>query len=159
MSAYPDWVWLVPGNNHEQLNRLYIEFVENSVSIPDESTDALCKMAQEFKINVVIGINERNIEASHASLYNTLLYIDDLGNILGKHRKLVPTSAERTVWSQGDGSTLQVYATSVGLIGGLICWENYMPLARTALYGWGIQIYVAPTWDYGGIWTTTLQHI
>ena len=159
LPAYPDWVWLIPGNDHAQLNRLYIELVQNSVSIPDETTVALCKMAKEFKINLVMGINERNIEASQASLYNSLLYIDDLGNILGKHRKLVPTSSERTVWSQGDAGTLQIYKTSVGVIGGLICWENYMPLARTALYGWGVQIYLAPTWDYGSSWITTLQFI
>lgn len=94
-----------------------------------------------------MGMSERNTEASGASLYNTLLYIDADGQILGKHRKLVPTAGERLIWVQGDGSTLQVYDTPFGKIGGLICWENYMPLARYAMYAWGTQIYLAPTWD------------
>ena len=80
-----------------------------------------------------MGINERNREASNASLYNSLLYIDDTGEILGTHRKLIPTGGERTVWAQGDGSTLEAYDTSIGKLGGLICWENYMHLARYAI--------------------------
>ena len=106
-----------------------------------------------------MGINECNIEASHASLYNSLLYIDDSGNILGAHLKLIPTAGERTVWSQGDGRTLEVYDTSIGRLGGLICWENYMPMARNAMYAGGTQVYVAPTWDSGSMWTLTLQHV
>ena len=78
---------------------------------------------------------------------------------MGKHRKLVPTGAERMVWAQGDGSTLEVYNTSLGKIGGLICWENYMPLARYTMYAWGIQIYIAATSDRGEQWLSTLRHI
>jgi nitrilase len=89
----------------------------------------------------------------------TLLYLDAQGNILGKHRKLVPTGGERLVWAQGDGSTLEAYDTPLGKIGGLICWENYMPLARYAMYAWGTQIYVAATWDRGQPWLSTLRHI
>ncbi len=106
-----------------------------------------------------MGMSERNVEASGASLYNTMLYIDAQGEILGKHRKLVPTGGERLVWAQGDGSTLQVYDTPLGKLGGLICWENYMPLARYAMYAWGTQIYVAATWDRGQPWLSTLRHI
>ena len=106
-----------------------------------------------------MGLSERNAEASNASLYNTLLYIDPQGQIMGKHRKLVPTGGERLVWAQGDGSTLDVYDTPLGRLGGLICWENYMPLARYTLYAWGIQIYVAATWDRGEPWLSTLRHI
>jgi nitrilase len=87
------------------------------------------------------------------------LYIDAQGQILGKHRKLVPTGGERLVWAQGDGSTLQAYDTPLGKIGGLICWENYMPLARYAMYAWGTQIYIAATWDRGQPWLSTLRHI
>jgi nitrilase len=87
------------------------------------------------------------------------LYIDAQGEILGKHRKLVPTGGERLVWAQGDGSTLQVYDTPLGKLGGLICWENYMPLARYTMYAWGTQIYVAATWDRGQPWLSTLRHI
>jgi nitrilase len=99
------------------------------------------------------------VEASGASLYNSLLYIDAQGNLLGKHRKLVPTGGERLVWAQGDGSTLNVYETPFGRLGGLICWENYMPLARYAMYAWGTQIYVAATWDREEPWLSTLRHI
>jgi len=157
--AYPDWSWLVPGGKPGMLDPLYIELVENSIAVPDETTEKLCQAARKTKINVVMGINERNREASNASLYNSLLYIDDAGNILGTHRKLVPTAVERTVWAPGNGSTLEAYDTSVGKLGGLICWENYMPLARYAMYAWGVQVYVAPTWDQGSIWIATLQHI
>jgi nitrilase len=157
--AYPDWVWLVPGAKQDLLNELYAELVENAVSIPDEATSKLCRAAKNAKIHVVMGLNERNQEASNASLYNTLLYIDDAGNILGKHRKLVPTAGERTVWSHGDGSTLEAYDLSIGVLGGLICWENYMPMARNAMYSWGTQLYAAPTWDRGASWTGSLQHI
>ena len=157
--AYPDWVWLVPGGNQELLDSLYLNLVENSIAVPDETTKVLCQVARKAKINVVMGINERNPEASNASLFNSLLYIDDGGNILGVHRKLVPTHVERTIWGQGNGSTLDVYDTSIGKLSGLICWENYMPLARNALYAWGTQVYIASTWDRGDLWTTTLRHI
>ncbi len=157
--AYPDWVWLLRGGDVGELNDLYAELIENAVAIPDDVTARLCQAARKAKINVVMGLNERNQEASNASLYNTLLYIDDTGEILGRHRKLIPTGGERTVWAQGDGSTLEVYDTSIGRLGGLICWENYMPLARAAMYAWGTQIYVAPTWDRGDMWVTSLQHI
>lgn len=107
----------------------------------------------------MVGLNERNAEASNASLYNTLLYIDAKGNLLGKHQKLVPTAPERMVWAQGNGSTLGVFDTPFGKLSGLICWENYMPLARYALYAWGVQICLAPTWDRGEPWLSTLRHI
>ena len=110
-------------------------------------------------MTVVIGVNERNREASNSTLYNTLLFIGADGKLLGKHRKLVPTGGERLVWGQGDGSTLDVYDTPFGRLGGLICWENYMPLARYALYAWGVQVYVAATWDRGQPWLSTLRHI
>src|SRR3990172_169556 len=104
-------------------------------------------------------MTERNIEGSAPSFYNTLLFIDSEGNILGKHRKLVPTGAERLVWAQGDGSTLHVFDTPFGKLSGLICWENYMPLARYAMYAWGTQVHVAATWDRGEPWLSTLRHI
>jgi nitrilase len=157
--AYPDWVWAVPAGEEGMLAQVYTELLANSVDIPGSATDRLCEAAAQAGIYVVIGVNERNIEASGASLYNTLLYIDDQGNIKGKHRKLVPTGGERLVYAQGDGSTLNAYDTPLGKLGGLICWENYMPLARYALYAWGVQIYVAATWDRGEPWLSTLRHI
>ncbi len=157
--GYPDWIWLIPNSKSADLNKLYIELVNNAVTIPDKSTDLLCEAAKENKINVVMGMHERNTEASGSSLYNSLLFIDDQGNIIGKHRKLIPTGGERLIWARGDGSTLKTYQTSVGKIGGLICWENLMPLARNALYEKGIQIYAAPTWDKSPGWLISMQHI
>src|SRR5690349_12689377 len=157
--TYPDWVWAVPAGEEGVLNELYAELLDQAVTIPDDTTDALCRAARQAGIYVVIGMSERNADASSASLYNTLLYIDARGEILGKHRKLVPTGGERLVWAQGDGSTLDVYDTPFGRLSGLICWENYMPLARYALYAWGVQIYVAATWDHGEPWLSTLRHI
>ena len=157
--AYPDWLWSVPPSNGQMLAELYAELMDQAVTIPDEATARLGQAARKAGVYVAIGVNERNSEASNASLYNTLLYLDPAGNVMGKHRKLVPTAAERLVWAPGDGSTLGVYDTPLGKLGGLICWENYMPLARYALYAWGIQIYLAPTWDRGDEWLATLRHI
>lgn len=157
--GYPDWVWLIPNSKSAKLNQLYTELVENAVSIPDKSTELLCKTAKKNGINVIIGINERNTESSNSSIYNSILFIDDQGQIIGKHRKLIPTGGERLVWAQGAGSSLTSYETSAGKIGGLICWENYMPLARTAMYETGMQILATPTWDKSQNWLTSIQHI
>ncbi len=159
ISGYPDWVWSIPAHKTERLNNLYVKLVENAVSIPDSTTDKLCKAAKKANINVVMGMNETNSETSNASLCNTMLFIDENGMILGKHRKLMPTNCERLIWAQGNGSTLKSYDTSIGKIGGLICWENFMPLARNAIYEAGTQIYVAPTWDKGDNWLGSMQHI
>ena len=132
VSGYPDWVWVVPNGNAKLLDELYSELVASAVSIPDESTQKLCQAAKEAGIYVTIGIHERNSEASGASLFNTILYIDNQGDIMGKHRKLIPTGGERLIWGQGDGSTLSTFDTELGKLGGLLCWENYMPLARQA---------------------------
>jgi nitrilase len=157
--GYPDWVWVVPNSKSKILNELYSELVQNAISIPDKWTNKLCDAAKSAKINVVIGINERNNESSNSSLFNTLLFIDDKGKIIGKHRKLIPTGGERLVWAQGDGNTLNVFNTSIGKVGGLICWENYMPLARQAMYYGGAQILAAPTWDKSEKWLQSLRHI
>ncbi|MTI89444.1 MAG: carbon-nitrogen hydrolase family protein [Balneolaceae bacterium] len=159
ISGYPDWVWLIPNSKGAELNELYVKLVDNAVSIPDNATDKLCKAAKSASINVVMGMHERNTEKSNASLYNSLLFISDEGTILGKHRKLIPTGGERLIWAQGDGTTLQSYHTSAGKIGGLICWENFMPLARNAMYESGTQILVSPTWDKSPNWLQSMQHI
>jgi nitrilase len=152
-------VWLIPNSKSSDLDRLYIKLVENSVSIPDNSTKRLCKAAKSAKINVVIGMHEINSETSSASLFNSILFIDNNGEIIGKHRKLIPTGGERLIWAQGDGSTLKAYDTSVGKISGLICWENYMPLVRNAIYENGAQILATPTWDKSPNWIISMQHI
>lgn len=159
ISGYPDWVWSIPPHQNKILGDYYVRLVENAISIPDDSTEKLCKAAKAANINVVMGMNERNTESSNASLYNSLLFIDDDGRILGKHRKLMPTNCERLIWAQGDGSTLNSYSTSAGKIAGLICWENFMPLARNAIYEAGTQILASPTWDKGANWMGSMQHI
>ena len=108
---------------------------------------------------MVMGMHEKNSESSGTSLYNSLLYIDDTGSNIGKHRKLIPTGGERTIWAQGAGDDLVSYDTSVGKLGGLICWENYMPLARMAMYKNGTQILASPTWDKSPNWLLSMQHI
>ncbi len=108
---------------------------------------------------VVIGVHERDGAFSRATLYNTLVTIGPDGAILNRHRKLVPTNAERMVWAPGDASGLRVMDTPMGRLGGLICWENYMPLARFSLYAQGIEVYVAATWDEGDAWIASMRHI
>ena len=159
ISGYPDWVWVIPNGNGGMLDELYQALVENAVSIPDETTGQLCQAAKDARIYVAMGIHERNSEASGATLFNTLLYIDDQGEIIGKHRKLIPTGGERLIWGQGDGNTLPVFETPFGKLGGLLCWENYMPLARQAMYLGGTEIYVAPTWDSSENWLLSMRHI
>ncbi len=157
--GYPDWVWAVPPGREKILNELYAEFLANAAEVPGPVTQRLGQAAEKAGAYVVMGVTERDTEASGASLYNTLLYFNPQGSLMGKHRKLVPTGGERMVWAQGDGSTLEVFDTPLGKIGGLICWENYMPLARYTLYAWGTQIYIASTWDRGEPWLSTLRHI
>ena len=159
VAGYPDWVWLVPNHKGAMLNELYRQLVESAISVPDQSTDQLCKAAKDSGVNVVIGMHERNTEKSNSSLFNSLLFIDAEGMILGTHRKLIPTGGERLVWSRGDGSSLTSYDTSAGKIAGLICWENFMPLARNAIYERGAQILAAPTWDKSPNWLQTMQHV
>ncbi len=157
--GYPDWVWLLKNSESALLDRYYRELVDQAVTVGDESTEQLCEAARSAGVYVAIGIHERNAEASGSSLFNSLLYLSDEGRVLGVHRKLMPTGGERTVWAQGDGSTLLAFDTSIGRLGGLICWENYMPLARQAMYERGVQVYVAPTWDSSAAWLLAMRHI
>jgi nitrilase len=114
---------------------------------------------REAGVTLAMGIIERDSQFGGGTLYCTLLYLGPDGRVIGKHRKLKPTGAERLIWGEGDGSTLTVLETPLGRIGGLICWENYMPLARMALYGKGVEIYLAPTADARETWQATLTHI
>ena len=157
--GYPLWVWFIPPGRTADLREAYAVLHENALAIPSESTTRLCDAARSSGAAVAIGVNERNTEASGSTLYNTLLYIGPDGTILGKHRKLVPTGGERLVWGRGDGSDLEVYDLPFGRLSGLICWENYMPLARYALAAWGTQIHLAPTWDRGEPWLSTMRHV
>jgi nitrilase len=131
----------------------------NAVDIPGPATEALGAAAAQSRIYLVIGVIERDTQFSRGTLYCTILYFGPGGQLLGKHRKLKPTAGERLIWGEGDGSTLPVINTEFGRIGGLICWENYMPLARMAMYSKGVELYLAPTADARDTWQSTLHHI
>ena len=157
--GYPLWVWFIPPARTADLREAYALLHENAITIPGPEVGRICAAARRARVALAIGVSERNAEASDSSLYNTLVYIGADGSLLGKHRKLVPTAGERLVWAQGDGSDLEVYSLPFARVGGLICWENYMPLARYALSAWGIQVHVAPTWDRGEPWLSTMRHV
>jgi nitrilase len=135
----------------------YAMLVDQAVIVPGPVTDRLGSAARDAGVYLVMGVDER--EPHGATIYNTILYFGPDGALLGKHRKLMPTGSERTVWGMGDGSMLPVIDTPYGRLGGLICWENYMPLARFHLYASGVDIWVAPTLDGGDGWVATMRHI
>ncbi|SPE26645.1 Nitrilase [Candidatus Sulfopaludibacter sp. SbA6] len=159
VAGYPLWVWFIPAGHTHPLRELYAEFLANAVAVPSTATALLCEAAKKAGVAVAIGVNEVNSEASCTTIYNTLLYISADGAILGKHRKVMPTGGEKLVWGLGDGSDLEVYDLPFGRLGGLLCWENYMPLARYAMSAWGTEIFVAPTWDRGEPWLSTGRHV
>jgi nitrilase len=159
ISGYPVWVWFIPSGKTHPLRDLYTRLHRSAVTIPGPAIDRLRAAAAEAEVAVVVGVNERNAEGSDATLYNTLVFIDAEGRLLGRHRKFVPTAGERLVWGQGDGSDLEVYSLPFARVGGLLCWENYMPLARYTLSAWGEQVHVAPTWDRGEPWISSMRHI
>ena len=132
---------------------------ENAVDVPGPAVETIGEAVQEAGVYLAIGVIERDTQFSQGTLYCTLLYFGPDGKLLGKHRKLKPTGSERLIWGEGDGSTLTVLKTELGKIGGLICWENYMPLARMAMYSKGVEIYLAPTADARDSWQSTLRHI
>ena len=147
----------VVGSRSEEGKKLWLRYWGNAVSIPGKDLDKLGSIARENKIYLAIGVIEK-VE-NGGTLYCTLLYFSPRGDLLAKHQKLKPTAAERVIWGEGDGSTLSTVKTDFGVMGGLICWENYMPLARMAMYQKGVQIYLAPTADHRDTWQTTMQHI
>jgi nitrilase len=158
--GYPAWIWrLRPGGDWGLSEALHARLLDNAVSLAEGDLDPLCDAAKKHAVTVVCGINERDSQLSKATLYNTVVIIGPDGNILNRHRKLMPTNPERMVWGFGDGSGLKVVDTPNGRIGALLCWENYMPLARYALYSQGIEVYIAPTYDSGNDWIGSLQHI
>ena len=132
---------------------------ENAVDVPGPAVETIGEAVREAGVYLAIGVIERDTQFSQGTLYCTLLYFGPDGKLLGKHRKLKPTGSERLIWGEGDGSTLTVLKTELGKIGGLICWENYMPLARMAMYSKGVEIYLAPTADARDSWQSTLRHI
>jgi nitrilase len=149
----------VVGNRTESGRRIFKRYWENTVAVPGPETEILGKAARDANIYLAIGVIERDSQTSGGTLFCTLLYFGPGGQLMGIHRKLKPTASERLIWGEGDGSTLTVIDTEMGTIGGLICWENYMPLARTAMYNKGVEIYLAPTADCRDTWQATLQHV
>jgi nitrilase len=135
----------------------YALLVDQAVVVPGPVTDQLGEAARDAGVYLVIGVEER--EPHGTTIYNTTLYFGPDGALLGKHRKLMPTGSERTVWGMGDGSTLPVIETPYGRMSGLTCWENYMPLARFYLYSRGVDIWIAPTLAQGDGWIATMRHI
>jgi nitrilase len=135
----------------------YSLLVENTVSVPGPAAERLGAIAEKYGVWLVIGVQERETHGS--TIYDTTLYFAPTGQLADRHRKLVPTGSERTVWGMGDGSTLRVVDTGHGRIGGLICWENFMPLARFHLYAQGIDVWLAPTLAAGDFWVHAMQHL
>lgn len=159
--AYPRGLsfGMVVGSRTMEGRCLWQRYWDNAVEIPGPATEILGAAVREAEVYMAIGVIEKDAEFSGGTLYCTLLYFGPDGAILGKHRKLKPTGAERLIWGEGDGSTMPVFETKLGKIGGLICWENYMPLARTFLYSKGVELYLAPTADSRDTWQATLHHI
>jgi len=150
--TYPDWVWrTTPWGDREW----YARWFDQTVDVPGPACDALGAIAREHECYLAIPVNERD----GGTVYNTILYFGPDGAFLAKHRKLIATGGERLVWGSGDGSTLSVIDTPFGRIGGLLCWENYMPLARAAMYEQGIDVLLSPTWDNSDVWPLSMQHI
>jgi len=158
--GYPAWIWrLRPGGDFALSEQLHELLLLNAVDMASDDLDPLYEAARQYEVTVVCGIEERDSNLSQATLYNSVVVIGADGLLLNKHRKLMPTNPERMVWGFGDASGLKAVTTAAGRVSTLLCWENYMPLARYALYAQGVEIYIAPTYDSGDAWIGTLQHI
>ena len=151
----PIWIDSVPIWDGDEA--WFARLVDQAVVVPSPTTERIAAAVEDAGAYVVVGVDER--EPHGTTIFNTLLYFGPDGRLLNKHRKLMPTGSERTVWGMGDGSMLDVVPTDLGRVGGLICWENYMPLARYHLYAQGIEIWVAPTLARGDGWIATMRHI
>jgi nitrilase len=130
-------------------------YYESAIEVPGTATEAIGATAAACRLHLVVGVVER----AGGTLYCTVLFFGPDGRLMGKHRKLMPTALERIVWGQGDGSTLTVLDTEIGKLGAVICWENYMPLLRMAMYAKGVQLYCAPTVDDRDTWLPTMRHV
>jgi nitrilase len=155
--AYPSnrWARYLAGGGDGRAKAAYARLVRESVEIPGPASDRLAEIARENGLWLAVGANERN----RGTLYNALLMYSPAGELALHRRKLVPTNHERLVWGQGSGDGLLTISTDVGRVGGLICWENFMPLARFALYESGVEVYLAPTADDSEQWHESIRHI
>lgn len=148
----------VIGKRDQWGRELWRRYYDNSISVKGKEVQVLKDLAKKNKLYIAVGISEKE-DSINKSLYCTLLYIGPNGEILGKHRKIKPTASERYIWGEGNNQLFPVVKTPFGQVGGLICWENYMPLARMALFKKGLDIYIAPTADCRESWQNSLQHI
>jgi len=157
LSGYPKGAdfGAVVGSRSSEGREWFRRYYESSVEVPGPAVERLGEIARDNAIHLVIGVVER----THGTLYCTVLFIGPDGRLLGKHRKLMPTAMERLIWGFGDGSTMPVIETRLGRIGAVICWENYMPQLRLAMYGQGVELYCAPTVDDRETWLPTMRHI
>ncbi len=154
--GYPEWLWrLRPWE--ERAAVLQARLFDQSVIVGSRTTEVLAAAARDGGIHVSIGVNERSELGT--ALYSTQLLFAPDGSLVARHRKLIPTGAERLLWSMGDGSALEVIATAIGRVGSLTSWENYMPLARAALHAQGVDLHIAPTWDSSDVWPASLRHM
>jgi nitrilase len=142
------------GSRTQEGREDFVRYYNGAIDVPGVEVQQLEQLTIDLKLHLVVGVIERD----GGTLYCTVLFFSPTG-YLGKHRKLMPTAAERLVWGYGDGSTLPVYDTPMGRLGAVICWENYMPLLRTAMYAQGVQLYCAPTADDRDTWLPTMQHV
>lgn len=133
----------------------FLQYWQQAIDLDGPEVNAIAEMARRCATSMVVGV----IERSGATLFCTALFLSDTGEVVSKHRKLMPTASERLIWGQGDGSTIPVVETPAGRIGAAICWENYMPLLRTVLYAKGLEIWCAPTVDDRDIWQSSMCHI
>ena len=161
ISAYPRGLdfGVAVGSRSDAGRDLFNRYVASSLAVPGSGVTRLSEAARENKVYLVAGVIEKEAAPGSSTLYCSLLFFGPDGRLLHKHRKLKPTAAERYIWGEGDGSSLKTVNTPWGGMGGLICWENYMPLARTALYEQGLSLYLAPTADARDTWTATMRHI
>src|SRR5215472_5611102 len=157
VSGYPRGLdfGAVVGSRTEQGREDFRRYWDSSVDVPGTTVDELAQAARDNQIYLVIGVVERD----GGTLYCSVLFFAPDGNLLGKHRKIMPTGSERLVWGFGDGSTMPVFDTPLGKLGAVICWENYLPLMRSAMYAKGIEIYCAPTADMRDSWIASMRHI
>jgi nitrilase len=158
--VYPSshWAKAFAGWQDTGAKETFARIAQNSIAVGSPAEQRLAACARELGVWLVTGVNEVEPERP-GTIYNALLYHAPDGSLALHHRKLVPTNHERLIWGQGDGRGLDAVDTGFGRVGGLICWENYMPLARFALYEAGVEIYVASTADDGDAWQSTLVHI
>jgi nitrilase len=158
--GYPTWIWrLKPGGDMGLANEIHARLRANAVDLGGNDLKPVQEAARQHGVTVVVGLHEIDSVFSGTTLFNTVVVIGAGGEILNRHRKLMPTNPERMVWGMGDASGLRVVDTPAGRLGSLICWESYMPLARYALYAQGMEVFVNPTWDNGETWLASLRHI